>query len=166
MLGIPLERSNYTLSNAVRKKSHFFNICNCPEYWYGFLYHQSQIGSTRVLFVSTPSSTIHVYYFSTIHVHYFSTIRVYYFSTIHVYYFNTICVYYFSTIQLYCLSTICVYYFSTIHLYYFSTIRVSDNSVSVYSILLLHKWLHLGVARHLGVAERGHLQIFSGSFQI
>ena len=82
-----------------------------------------------LLFVATPTSTISVYYFRTIHVNYFSTIHVYYFSTIHVYYFSTIRVYYFSTIH--------VYYFSTICVYYFSTIRVSDNSVSVYSILLL-----------------------------
>ena len=82
-------------------------------------------------------------------------------STISVYYFSTICVYYFSTIH--------VYYFRTICVYYFSTIRLSENSVSVYSILLLVYHTQMvtpGVARHLGVAEKGHIQIFLFCFQL
>ena len=86
-----------------------------------FCYQRHENNTTSVVKEGQYFSTIHVYYFSSIHAYYFSTIHVYYFSTIHVYYF----------------STIRVYYLSTIHVYYFSTIRVSDNSVSVYSILLL-----------------------------
>ena len=66
-----------------------------------------------------------------------------------------------STISVYCLcplphlllvctTVVCVLFVATPT----STTSMSDNSVTT------HKWSHLGVARHLGVAERGHIQFF------
>ena len=61
MLGIPLERSNYALSNDVLKNNHIFNICNRPEYRYGILYHQSHI-SVYYFSMCTVCGHYHVYY--------------------------------------------------------------------------------------------------------
>ena len=73
-------------------------------------------------------------------------------------------------------STISVYYFSMctvfghsyelgVHMYclwplLFMCLTIVLVCIVYYSQFTTHKWSHLGVARHLGVTEKGHIQIF------
>ena len=61
-----------------------------------------------------------------------------------------------TTLVLFMCTTLVLFVCSTLVLFVCPTIVLV--CIVFYSQLITHKWSHLGVARHLGVAERGRIQ--------